>query len=74
MLFDLDHMPAVGRPNPEQQCRPQQAAAAGGVPPARHCREPPRGADGQTARAMLRSKQAPGVGGGQHKMLGEAAE
>ena len=37
-------------------------------------REPPWGADGQTARAMLRSKQAPRVGGGKHKMHGEAGD
>ena len=37
-------------------------------------REPPWGADGQTARAMLRSKQAPRVGGGQYKIYGEAAD
>jgi len=34
----------------------------------------PSGADGQTARAKLRSKQAPGVGGGKHQMHGEAAD
>jgi len=52
----------------------QQAAAEGGVTPSAVLREPPRGADGQTARARLRSKQAPGVGGGQHNMTGEAAD
>jgi len=36
-------------------------------------REPPWGTDGQTARALLRSKQAPRVGGGTHKIHGEAA-
>ena len=34
----------------------------------------PLGADGQTARACLQSKQAPRVGGGKHNIHGEAAD